>query len=85
MNNTNISIAINGVNESCFGLLVDINDTLYCSICEKHKVIKRSLGYNNSSWTNAAGVRIGSSLTIVLIYMWPTAKITEFSISNSKN
>jgi sugar lactone lactonase YvrE len=59
VNNTHISIAMNGVNESCFGLFVDINDTLYCSICEKHKVIKRSLGYNNSSWTNAAG--IGSS------------------------
>ncbi|CAF4044145.1 unnamed protein product [Adineta steineri] len=27
---------------SCFGLFVDINDSLYCSMCDDHQVVKRS-------------------------------------------
>ncbi len=31
------------VNSSCYGLFVDINDTLYCSMFENHRVVKRCL------------------------------------------
>ncbi|CAF0993172.1 unnamed protein product [Adineta steineri] len=31
------------VNSSCYGLFVDINDTLYCSMSTHHQVVKRSL------------------------------------------
>jgi hypothetical protein len=57
VNNTNSLIAMDNVRESCFGLFIDINDTIYCSILEQHKVIKRSLQYSNSNsnWKLAAG------------------------------
>ncbi|CAF1309342.1 unnamed protein product [Adineta steineri] len=38
----NFAIVMN-VNSSCFGLFVDINDILYCSIFYRHQVVKRSL------------------------------------------
>jgi hypothetical protein len=55
VNDTNSSIAMDNVRESCFGLFIDINDTIYCSISEQNKVIKRSLQYSKSNWTLAAG------------------------------
>jgi sugar lactone lactonase YvrE len=55
VNDTESLIEISTGNNSCFGLFVDINDTLYCSISELHKVLKRSLKYNETEWILAAG------------------------------
>ena len=55
VNDTSYSIAMGGYQDPCFGLFVDINDTIYCSIDKRHIVIKQSLQYNNSNWTAAAG------------------------------
>ncbi|CAF0937319.1 unnamed protein product [Adineta steineri] len=47
------------VNSSCYGLFVDINGTLYCSMYKHHQVVKRSL--NDSVMTSnrvAAGTGI---------------------------
>ncbi len=37
-------------NSACFGLFVDTNETLYCSMIEDHQVVKRSL--NDSEMTS---------------------------------
>ncbi|CAF1094356.1 unnamed protein product [Adineta steineri] len=55
-------VTVMNVNSSCFGLFVDINDTLYCSMSVHDQVVKRSL--NNSVMTSnrvAAGTGIGGS------------------------
>jgi hypothetical protein len=36
-------VTVMNVNSSCFGLFIDINDTLYCSMTNRHLVVKRSL------------------------------------------
>ncbi|UJR17194.1 hypothetical protein I4U23_004089 [Adineta vaga] len=57
MVHTNISIPVMYVNSSCYGLFVDITNTLYCSIYSLHKVVKRSLrdSINTTTLTTVAG------------------------------
>jgi hypothetical protein len=40
---TNTIVTVMNVNSSCYGLFVDTNDTLYCSMRDHHQVVKRSL------------------------------------------
>jgi hypothetical protein len=40
---TNTSETVMNVNSSCTGLFIDINDNLYCSMSDYHRVVKRSL------------------------------------------
>ncbi|CAF0878090.1 unnamed protein product [Adineta steineri] len=40
---TNNFVTVMNVNSPCYGLFVDINDTLYCSMYDNHQVVKRSL------------------------------------------
>ncbi|CAF4149516.1 unnamed protein product, partial [Adineta steineri] len=40
---TNNFVTVMNVNSSCYGLFVDINDTLYCSMFGHYQVVKRSL------------------------------------------
>jgi hypothetical protein len=40
---------------SCYGLFVDINDTLYCSMYNNHKVVKKRLQDSATRWTTVAG------------------------------
>ncbi|CAF1575826.1 unnamed protein product, partial [Adineta steineri] len=47
---TNTFATVMNVNSSCYGLFVDINDTLYCSMPHHHQVVKRSL--NDSEMTS---------------------------------
>ncbi|CAF1064361.1 unnamed protein product [Adineta steineri] len=48
------------VNSSCWGLFVDINDTLYCSMLDHHQVVKISLNDSVMSSNHvAAGTGIG--------------------------
>ncbi|CAF4115929.1 unnamed protein product, partial [Adineta steineri] len=59
---TNTFVTVMNVNSSCYGLFVDINDALYCSMTQHHQVLKRSL--NDSVMTSnrvAAGTGIGGS------------------------
>lgn len=55
MNNTKRSIELSNDRDPCYGLFFDTNETLYCSILAKHRVIKRSLRIDNDSWITAAG------------------------------
>ncbi len=40
---TNTFVTVMNVTSSCFGLFVDTNDTLYCSMFRDHQVVKKSL------------------------------------------
>jgi hypothetical protein len=40
---SNTTVTVMNVNSPCFGLFVDTNDTLYCSMQLNNKVVKRSL------------------------------------------
>jgi hypothetical protein len=59
---TNTFVTVMNVNSSCFGLFVDTNDTLYCSMSDRHQVVKRSL--NDPEMTSivvAAGTGLPAS------------------------
>ncbi|CAF0995619.1 unnamed protein product [Adineta steineri] len=57
---TNIFSTVMNVNSSCYGLFVDINDTLYCSMPSYHLVLKRSL---NDPVMNSNRVAAGTGIS----------------------
>jgi hypothetical protein len=54
------------VSSSCFGLFVDINNFLYCSLENSHRVIKNSLNNNSSTPIVVAGTGIGGASSAML-------------------
>jgi DNA-binding beta-propeller fold protein YncE len=53
--NTKTFISVMPVDSFCYGLFVDINNTLYCSMYENHQVVKKWLCNNTTTVTPAAG------------------------------
>ena len=53
--NVTSSVMVMNVSESCYGLFVDLNNSLYCSMKDQHQVVKISLGINGISPSIAAG------------------------------
>ena len=47
-------LATNG-NETCFSLVVDLTNNLYCSFSSSHKVVRRSLNTSSNTTTLVAG------------------------------
>ena len=59
---TNSFVTVMGVHSSCWGLFVDTNDTLYCSMTDHHQVVKKSLNDPEmTSNTAAAGTGFSGS------------------------
>lgn len=56
------------VSEPCLGLFVDINDTLYCSIMNLHKVVSKSLSSNTNLSTVVAGTGCPGDTPYMLYY-----------------
>lgn len=52
---TNMSTPIMNTSSACFGVFVDVNNSLYCSIDTRHQVFKKWLNDNTSIWIVAAG------------------------------
>ncbi len=52
---TNNTRVIATISSSCYGLFVDINNTLYSSINGQHKVVKKWLNDNSTTMTTVAG------------------------------
>ena len=62
----NMSTPVMSVNSSCYGLFVDINNYIYCSLNEYHQVIKQQLNNFNPSLILAAGTGVkGSALDML--------------------
>jgi hypothetical protein len=55
ISSTNTSVTVMNVNSSCYGLFVDINDYLYCSMFNHHQVVKRWLKSSAMTSTVVAG------------------------------
>jgi hypothetical protein len=51
--NGTISTAVMSVNSTCYGLFIDQNDTIYCSLRDYHLVMKQSLTNSNLFMVNA--------------------------------
>jgi hypothetical protein len=56
------------VNSLCFGLFVDINDTLYCSMRDLDQVVKKWLKDNTTTLTIAGGTGTADSASNTLNY-----------------
>ena len=52
---TNMSAGVIYTNLMCFGLFVDISNTIYCSMQLLHQVVKKWLNDNSTTWTIVAG------------------------------
>ncbi|CAF4066724.1 unnamed protein product [Adineta steineri] len=70
ISNKNTSVNVMDVDSSCHGLFIDINDTLYCSMYEHHKIVKRWLNDREMISTTAAGTGISGSSSNQLSYPW---------------
>ncbi|CAF3766854.1 unnamed protein product, partial [Adineta steineri] len=56
---TNNFVTVMNVNSSCWGLFVDINNTLYCSMSNHYQVVKRSL---NDAVMNSNRIAAGTGI-----------------------
>ncbi len=65
---TNTSVSVMSVPSSCYGLFVDTDDNLYCSIHNKHQVVTRWLYSNASNLTTVAGTGAEDSASDTLSY-----------------
>ncbi|CAF3732096.1 unnamed protein product, partial [Adineta steineri] len=64
--NGNTSVPVMYVNASCYGLVVDTTDTLYCSMFTLHQVVKKWLNDNSSILTITAGIGIAGNTSSML-------------------
>ena len=63
-----------------YGLFVDINNTLYCSIYNEHQVVKKSLNSNSSTMTTVAGNGSSGSASNLLNYPYGIFVDTNFDL-----
>jgi len=64
--NANTSVAAMYVGQECFGLFVDINDILYCSMRDIHQIVSKSLNSVADTLTVAAGIGCPGSASDML-------------------
>jgi hypothetical protein len=64
--NSNTSVPVMYVKSYCYGLFVDINDALYCSIYNQHQVVKKWLNDNINASTIGAGTGLSGSASNML-------------------
>ncbi|CAF0867721.1 unnamed protein product [Adineta steineri] len=64
--NTTNRVTVMNVNGSCYGLFIDINDNLYCSLKNLHQVVKLLLNNGTTIPTIAAGNGSAGSLPNML-------------------
>ncbi len=66
--NTNSSVPAMYVGSACYGLFVDINDTLYCSMPHLNQVVTKSLNTDSNITKIVAGIGISGSASNALNY-----------------
>ncbi|CAF1020086.1 unnamed protein product [Adineta steineri] len=55
ISNTSTFVTVMNVDSQCYGLFIDNNNTLYCSMYDHHKILKRWLNESEPILTIAAG------------------------------
>ncbi|CAF1601602.1 unnamed protein product, partial [Adineta ricciae] len=68
--NSNTSQFVTMFSGNCYGLFVDIRNTLYCSLYKEHRVVAVSLSDNNRSAVTIAGTGSAGSQLHELQYPW---------------
>jgi hypothetical protein len=68
ISSTNTFVTVMNVNSSCIGLFIDINDNLYCSMSNHHRVVKRWLNDLMMTSTVVAGTGTPGSASNELNY-----------------
>ena len=53
--NASTSVSVMNASKACYGLFVDNNNTLYCSVRDLHQVLKKSLNNRSDPVTKIAG------------------------------
>jgi streptogramin lyase len=66
--NTNSSVPAMYVGSACYGLFVDINDTLYCSLPHLNQVVTKSLNSDSNITKVVAGTGTAASTSNALSY-----------------
>ena len=64
------STAVMSVRSACYGLFVDITNTVHCSMYAQHQVAAKSLNSDSSMWIVAAGTDCPGSSSNQLLYPW---------------
>jgi hypothetical protein len=64
--NGTINSTVMYVKAACYGLFVDINNNLYCSMYTKNQVVTKSLNSNSNMWIVAAGTDCSGSTSNTL-------------------
>lgn len=52
----------------CYGLFIDINNNLYCSMYARHQVISKSLDSRLNVWSTVAGTGVAGATTLTISY-----------------
>ena len=68
-------ISVMNVSSACYGLFIDIYESLYCSIHNNHRVVKK---WSNGTTTIVAGTGVGGSQSNMLDY--PTAIFVDINL-----
>ncbi len=78
--NANASVPVMYVSSACYGLFVDINNTLYCSINNRHQVVAKSLNSISNITTIIAGTGTSGSASNMLSYPFGIFVDTNFDL-----
>jgi DNA-binding beta-propeller fold protein YncE len=78
-NATNSTVVMN-FSGDCYGLFVDINNTLYCSMRDNHRIVKVSLDEKNASEITIAGTGSQGSAANQLCQPWGIFVDTNFDL-----
>jgi hypothetical protein len=64
--NSSNSVMVMNINGSCYGLFIDINNNLHCSLADRHLVVKSSLDRNPNTLEIVAGNGFAGSSSYML-------------------
>ena len=68
------------VNTACYGIFVDLNNTLYCSMSGRRQVVKRWLGGSTNTSITAAGTGACGNASNMLCRPWGIFVDTNFDL-----
>ena len=64
--NTNNSVLLMNITQPCYGLFIDLNDTLYCSMADYHQVVTKALNSDSNTLQLIAGTGCPGSASDML-------------------
>lgn len=65
---------------SCFGIFVDIDETIYCSLHDRHKIVAKSINETNLFGMDLVGTRCAGMTSDTLNHPWGIFVDTNFTL-----